>query len=120
MNASFLSQLPARALIGAVQVYQKTLSPLLPVVLGPTCGCRFAPTCSHYAIEAVREHGAARGCVLAIVRLIKCTPLHPGGFDPVPPRAKFSCTLISRNASTQKTSPLTAKLTVDSSSFIHG
>ena len=88
-------QLPSRILITFLQVYQRVVSPAIPVIFGPACGCRFAPTCSHYAIEAVRQHGAALGIVLASVRLIKCTPLHPGGFDPVPPRGKFSCTLVS-------------------------
>ncbi|MBL9209686.1 MAG: membrane protein insertion efficiency factor YidD, partial [Opitutaceae bacterium] len=50
------------------------------------CGCRFSPTCSHYAAEAIRTHGAVVGVGLAAIRLVKCTPLHPGGVDPVPPR----------------------------------
>ena len=86
---------PSRVLIAFLRIYQRVISPVLPVVLGPACGCRFAPTCSHYAIEAVREHGVIVGSVLSAVRLIKCTPLHPGGFDPVPPPGKFSCTLVS-------------------------
>ncbi|ACB74757.1 membrane protein insertion efficiency factor YidD [Opitutus terrae] len=77
-------QLPARTLLGLVWLYQHTLSPVLPAIFGPSCGCRFAPTCSHYAAEAVRRHGAVIGSALALRRLIKCTPLHPGGFDPVP------------------------------------
>jgi uncharacterized protein len=90
-----LVQIPSRALVAFLRLYQRVVSPAIPVLFGPACGCRFAPSCSHYAIEAVREHGAALGGILAMVRLIKCTPLHPGGFDPVPPRGKFSCTLIS-------------------------
>jgi putative membrane protein insertion efficiency factor len=90
-----LLQFPSRVLVAFLRVYQRAISPLLPVVFGPACGCRFAPTCSHYAIEAVRTHGALAGGFLAVVRLIKCTPLHPGGFDPVPPRGKFTCTLVS-------------------------
>ncbi len=81
---SALLRLPARALLGLIWVYQRTLSPVIPVVMGPTCGCRFHPTCSHYAAEAVRTRGAVIGTALALRRLIKCNPLHPGGFDPVP------------------------------------
>ncbi|WP_092846847.1 membrane protein insertion efficiency factor YidD [Modicisalibacter xianhensis] len=65
--------------IGLVRLYQYGLSPLL----GPRC--RFWPSCSHYAVEAVREHGPARGGWLALKRILKCHPWHPGGVDPVPP-----------------------------------
>jgi|HubBroStandDraft_5_1064220.scaffolds.fasta_scaffold274555_2 putative membrane protein insertion efficiency factor len=75
----------ANAALGLIKLYQRTASPLLPVLFGPTCGCRFHPTCSHYAAEAVRTHGALGGTWLAARRLIKCTPFHPGGNDPVPP-----------------------------------
>ncbi len=83
--AAGLISLPRRALLGLIVVYQRTLSPVLPAVFGPACGCRFYPTCSRYAAEAVTTHGALRGAWLATVRLLKCTPLHPGGLDPVPP-----------------------------------
>lgn len=76
---------PAAALVAAIRLYQRTLSPLLPVVTAGACGCRFAPTCSHYAVEALRTHGALAGSALALRRLLKCTPLHPGGVDLVPP-----------------------------------
>jgi putative membrane protein insertion efficiency factor len=82
----FLATLPARGLLALIRLYQRTLSPALPALFGPACGCRFTPTCSHYATDAVREHGALAGTWLAARRLVKCTPLHPGGFDPVPPR----------------------------------
>lgn len=78
---------PAGALVLLIRLYQRTLSPLLPVLTLGRCGCRFSPTCSHYAAEAIRTHGALAGLRLALVRLIKCTPLHPGGLDPVPPRS---------------------------------
>ncbi len=81
------ARLPARVLLGLVWLYQRTLSPVLPAVFGAACGCRFHPTCSHYAAEAVRTHGALIGAWLAIRRLLRCTPLHSGGFDPVPARA---------------------------------
>ncbi|MBM4384798.1 MAG: membrane protein insertion efficiency factor YidD [Deltaproteobacteria bacterium] len=65
-------------LIAAVRVYQVALSP----VLGGAC--RFAPSCSHYAVEALREHGALRGLLLALRRVSRCHPFHRGGYDPVP------------------------------------
>jgi putative membrane protein insertion efficiency factor len=81
---TFVLRLPARTLLALVWVYQKTVSPALPAVFGPACACRFHPTCSHYAAAAVRTHGALRGVWLAARRLLRCTPLHPGGLDPVP------------------------------------
>ena len=92
LNQLFLSaaRLPARALLGLVWLYQHTLSPVLPAVFGPACGCRFHPTCSHYAAEAVRTHGVLTGAWLAVRRLLRCTPLHIGGFDPVPPARRVS------------------------------
>ena len=80
-------RLPARGLLALIWLYQRTLSPVWPVVLGPGCGCRFYPGCSHYAADAVRTHGALFGAWLALKRLAKCQPLHPGGYDPVPPLA---------------------------------
>jgi len=96
-----LLRLPASALLGLIWLYQKTLSPALPVVFGPACGCRFSPTCSHYAAGAIRTHGAIRGSWLAARRLLKCTPLHPGGFDPVPPaRHKPACHAVTSSFTT--------------------
>lgn len=66
-------------LVGIVRLYQRLISPLL----GPRC--RFHPSCSHYAIEAIRTHGPVRGSGLALRRIGRCHPLHPGGNDPVPP-----------------------------------
>lgn len=68
----------AMALIAWLRLYQWVLSPLL----GPAC--RFEPSCSSYAIEAVRRHGAMRGGLLAGRRLCRCHPLGESGFDPVP------------------------------------
>ncbi len=65
-------------LILLVKGYRRYISPLKP----PTC--RFHPTCSAYALEALERHGAFWGSYLAIRRLLRCHPLHPGGFDPVP------------------------------------
>lgn len=67
-------------LLGALWVYKKAISPLLPQA------CRFYPSCSQYAAQAIQKHGALRGSMLAAKRLAKCHPLHPGGFDPVPER----------------------------------
>src|SRR5258708_25980992 len=98
--ASFLSviiRLPQRGLLGLIWLYQKIVSPVLPAVFGPACGCRFTPTCSHYAAEALKAHGVWMGSWLAIRRLAKCTPLHPGGEDPVPASLKLRRTRSSRN-----------------------
>jgi hypothetical protein len=65
-------------LILLVRAYQVCLSPLLGQ------NCRFYPSCSHYALEAIGRHGALKGCMLAARRLSKCHPWHPGGVDPVP------------------------------------
>jgi len=93
--ATKANALVAALLLALVRVYQKTLSPALPVIFGPACGCRFYPTCSHYAAEALRTHGALRGTWLAAIRLLKCTPLHPGGFDLVPPPRKPTCSRVT-------------------------
>ena len=61
-----------------IRLYQWTVSPLL----GPTC--RFHPSCSQYALEAMLRFGVLRGSALAVKRLLRCHPWHPGGFDPVP------------------------------------
>jgi putative membrane protein insertion efficiency factor len=75
---TFLASIPRRLLAGLIKIYQKLVSPNL----GPNC--RFQPTCSQYALEAVQKHGALRGSWLAAKRIGKCHPLHPGGYDPVP------------------------------------
>ncbi|WHX39718.1 membrane protein insertion efficiency factor YidD [Mesobacillus sp. AQ2] len=67
-----------KAFIGIIRFYQTVISPLKP----PTC--RFYPTCSHYGVEAIQKFGPFKGGWLTIVRILKCQPLHPGGFDPVP------------------------------------
>nr|WP_302474331.1 membrane protein insertion efficiency factor YidD [Roseococcus sp. MDT2-1-1] len=67
------------ALKGAVLAYQWTVRP----VIG--CNCRFLPSCSDYALEAIAKHGALHGSVLSTRRILRCNPWHPGGLDPVPP-----------------------------------
>ncbi|ORJ59427.1 membrane protein insertion efficiency factor YidD [Mycobacterium simiae] len=69
-----------RGLVFVIQLYRHLVSPLRP----PTC--RFMPTCSQYAVEALTEYGLLRGSWLAIVRLAKCGPWHRGGWDPIPER----------------------------------
>ncbi|MBR9812883.1 membrane protein insertion efficiency factor YidD [bacterium] len=71
-----------KLLVNLIRCYQRLLSPLL----GPQC--RFAPSCSSYAITAIEQHGAWRGSVLALRRIARCHPLNPGGHDPVPPGPK--------------------------------
>ncbi len=71
----------ARAAISMIQTYRHMVSPLRP----PTC--RFMPTCSQYAVDAVSEYGFLRGGWLAMVRLAKCGPWHSGGWDPIPERS---------------------------------
>jgi len=69
-----------RGAIFLIQLYRHMVSPLRP----PTC--RFTPTCSQYAVEALAEYGLVRGSWLATVRLAKCGPWHRGGWDPIPER----------------------------------
>ena len=68
----------ARVLVGGLRVYKMVISPLLPP------SCRFYPTCSQYAAEAIAKHGAVRGVSLAVRRIVRCHPGHPGGIDLVP------------------------------------
>jgi len=73
-----------RVAVAVITLYQRLLSPLLPRA------CRFAPTCSEYAKLALAEHGALRGTWLALRRVMRCHPLHPGGYDPPPVRGRRS------------------------------
>ena len=73
-------RLPALVLVLVLRCYQLLLSP----VVGPVC--RYAPSCSSYAVTAIRERGAVVGCLMAARRLARCHPWAPGGWDPVPPR----------------------------------
>lgn len=74
--------LPVRWAVAVVQAYRQMISPLRP----PTC--RFMPTCSAYAVDALSEYGLLRGGWLAMVRLAKCGPWHRGGWDPIPERCR--------------------------------
>ncbi|OGB20521.1 MAG: membrane protein insertion efficiency factor YidD [Burkholderiales bacterium RIFCSPLOWO2_02_FULL_57_36] len=70
-----------KLLLILLRTYQLCISPFLGQ------NCRFYPSCSEYAVEAIREHGALKGCGLTAVRLCKCHPFHAGGVDPVPPKS---------------------------------
>lgn len=74
-----MKKLLTRALLLLIRSYQLFISPLI----GPRC--RFYPTCSHYALEALRVHGLRHGSWLALRRICRCHPWNPGGVDPVPP-----------------------------------
>ena len=67
-----------RLLIGSIRLYRKTLSPFIGQQ------CRFEPTCSHYGEEAIAKHGALRGTILTVWRILRCGPWSKGGYDPVP------------------------------------
>lgn len=73
-----MSSAGVRMITAMIRVYRRFVSPLKPP------SCRFHPTCSAYALEAVERHGVLRGLGLAVVRISKCHPFHPGGLDPVP------------------------------------
>ncbi len=73
-----------QALIFIISVYKFAFGQLFPRV------CRFAPSCSCYAIEAIHVHGAVKGSLLSIWRILRCNPFCRGGWDPVPPRSCFS------------------------------
>jgi hypothetical protein len=65
------------ACVTVIRVYQRWVSPLLPPA------CRFEPTCSQYACDAIHRHGVLRGLGRTLLRVLKCHPFHPGGYDPV-------------------------------------
>lgn len=69
-----------RALLAALRFYKARISPTLPPA------CRYSPTCSEYAIEAIERYGAVRGSVIAARRVLSCNPFTRGGYDPVPQR----------------------------------
>ena len=69
-----------RLLLGFIRFYQRRISPLFPPM------CRYQPTCSHYAVEAIEVHGAFFGSLLALRRVLRCNIFFPGGYDPVPRR----------------------------------
>jgi putative membrane protein insertion efficiency factor len=87
------------ALLAVVRFYQRAISPAFPP------RCRFYPSCSAYAVEAIDRHGAARGTWLALRRLAKCGPWHPGGVDLVPEAGTARAGHTSCTAATDHTTP---------------
>jgi len=79
LSATWLNplRLPTLILLGIIMFHRKVLSRLTP----PTC--RFTPSCSRYALDAVKRYGAIRGGLLAVWRVLRCNPIHPGGYDPL-------------------------------------
>jgi putative membrane protein insertion efficiency factor len=74
----FIKNIPKNIFLGIVLFYRKCISPVLPP------SCRYIPTCSEYAIIAVQRYGFLKGFFLAVKRILRCHPGHPGGYDPVP------------------------------------
>ncbi|MFD3509983.1 membrane protein insertion efficiency factor YidD [Nocardia sp. NPDC058666] len=84
-----ITRFPAKALIALIELYRTYVSPTrMPI-------CRFTPTCSEYAVTALRTRGLVVGSALTVVRLGKCAPWHPGGWDPVPGRGSNAFTKSS-------------------------
>jgi putative membrane protein insertion efficiency factor len=81
--ASTASRIARAAAVAPIVVYQRVLSPVLPR------RCKYEPTCSHYAVDAIREYGILRGAVLALWRLLRCNPWSYGGYDPVEDQRLF-------------------------------
>ncbi len=80
-----ITKLLTRLLVGLIRMYQLLISPLMPP------SCRYIPTCSEYAVEALKRHGLVIGSYLTVKRLLRCHPLGGSGYDPVPDK-------ITRNA----------------------
>ena len=76
-----ISDLLKKAIVFLIRTYQLTLSPRFS-----HGACRYTPTCSQYALEAVQIHGVFKGSLLALLRIMRCNPLFKGGYDPVPPK----------------------------------
>ena len=72
----------AKVLVWFIRIYQRTVSPLLLWLFGPAC--RFHPSCSQYAVEALEIHGVCKGSLYALWRILRCQPFSRGGYDPVP------------------------------------
>jgi putative membrane protein insertion efficiency factor len=90
-NRQFPGRMMSLALRGAIRLYQLTLAYFF------VGACRYEPSCSAYAAEAVRLHGALQGSWLAARRLCRCHPWGPGGYDPVPPASRLSCHTVEHS-----------------------
>ncbi|MCX7735755.1 MAG: membrane protein insertion efficiency factor YidD [Candidatus Kapabacteria bacterium] len=73
-----------KIIISIIKLYKFAISPIFP------SSCRFYPTCSSYSIEAIEKFGVGKGSILAVKRILKCHPFHPGGYDPVPNNIKHN------------------------------
>jgi len=72
------TEIPKKIMLLPIRFYKREISPMLPP------SCRFTPTCSEYAMQAIEKYGAAKGGWLALKRILRCNPFHKGGYDPVP------------------------------------
>ena len=79
---------PKSVLIFAIRIYRWTISPMQIFLFGPTGGCRFTPSCSQYALDAIQTHGALGGGLLAARRICRCHPWGGCGHDPAPGKAE--------------------------------
>lgn len=87
-----MSTVPRALVVWPIRCYQRLISPWLPPA------CRYVPTCSAYAVEAVQKHGVPRGLLLACRRLLRCHPWCAGGYDPVPPPRPSECVVPGTSA----------------------
>ncbi len=87
---SIFKNAPGMVLIFPIRIYRWTISPALSLLFGPYGGCRFTPTCSQYAMDAIREHGALAGLALSARRICRCHPWGGCGHDPVPGKTEHA------------------------------
>jgi len=93
----------ARVLLAIIRFYRTAISPALPP------SCRYTPSCSAYAVEAIETYGAGRGSWLALRRLLRCHPFHAGGHDPVPPPVGSEEKAAGEKASGEKAQPVNCR-----------
>jgi len=83
-KSRFFRKLICALALAPLKAYRIFASPLLAALFGPSCGCRYHPTCSHYAEQAIKKFGLRQGFYLAIQRIFRCHPWGANGYDPVP------------------------------------